>query len=96
MARWITCELGNLSRSGALLTFGSLRKPGWLSLGKPVEVGIIHPESGETVELSADRQLAGRCRELLVEVALDSYRGIEVLGSPAMVALAHLKDGVTP
>jgi len=45
-------ELGNLSRSGALLTFGSLRKPGWVNLGKLVDVGIIHPESGETVELS--------------------------------------------
>jgi hypothetical protein len=45
-------ELGNLSRSGALLTFGSLKKPGWLSLDKVVEVGIIHPESGDTVELS--------------------------------------------
>ena len=44
-------ELGNLSRSGALLTFGSLGKPLWARLGNQVQVGIVNPQTLDTVQL---------------------------------------------
>jgi hypothetical protein len=46
-------ELGNLSRSGALLCLGSLRPPDWIALHRVVQVGIINPETLDTVTLSA-------------------------------------------
>ena len=47
-------ELGNLSRSGALLCLGSLKTPGWVRLGKTLRLGIINPQTLDPVEVTAE------------------------------------------
>ena len=47
-------ELGNLSRSGALVRFGDLPKPAWVRLGHTVEMDIINPNSLDTLEVTGE------------------------------------------
>ncbi|MBW2454264.1 MAG: PilZ domain-containing protein [Deltaproteobacteria bacterium] len=42
-------DLVNISLGGALLHLGKLVRPGWLAVGRTLEVGIIHPIDYEPV-----------------------------------------------
>ncbi len=42
-------DLVNISLGGALLHLGKLDRPGWLAVGRTLEVGIIHPIDYETL-----------------------------------------------
>ncbi|MEM9691695.1 MAG: PilZ domain-containing protein [Myxococcota bacterium] len=46
-------ELVNLSESGALIDWGSLKVPSWVAIGREVEVHIIHPATLSSIELKA-------------------------------------------
>jgi hypothetical protein len=47
-------ELGNLSRSGALVCFGDLPKPGWVRLGHTVQMDIINPDNLDALEVTGE------------------------------------------
>jgi hypothetical protein len=47
-------ELSNISMSGALVDLGTLKAPKWCTLGRAIEVEIIHPETLECVSLRAE------------------------------------------
>ena len=47
----LVMSLSNISISGALVDMGSLTPPGWVDVGRELEVGIVHPESLDLVEV---------------------------------------------
>jgi hypothetical protein len=42
-------DLQNISLGGALLHMGKLDRPGWLAVGRMLEIGIIHPVHYDTL-----------------------------------------------
>jgi hypothetical protein len=36
-------DLSNISLTGALMHMGKLQRPGWIAVGRTLEIGIIHP-----------------------------------------------------
>lgn len=47
----LVMSLSNISQSGALVDMGSLDTPGWIDVGRELEVAIVHPESLDLVEV---------------------------------------------
>jgi len=44
-------DLVNISLGGALLHMGKLDRPGWLAVGRVLEIGIIHPIDYEPLQV---------------------------------------------
>lgn len=47
-------EVKNLSVSGALIELGSLERPGWLKVGRQVELTLFVPEDDASADLTGD------------------------------------------
>jgi c-di-GMP-binding flagellar brake protein YcgR len=49
----LVMTLTNISQGGALVDMGSLEAPSWVDVGRVLEVGIIHPETLDVVDVQA-------------------------------------------
>jgi c-di-GMP-binding flagellar brake protein YcgR len=47
-------EVKNLSSSGALIELGSLERPGWLKIGRRVELTLFVSDQQESAEIAGD------------------------------------------
>ncbi|MEQ9318112.1 MAG: PilZ domain-containing protein [Polyangiaceae bacterium] len=47
----LVMSLSNISHSGALVDMGSLDTPPWIDVGRELEVGIVHPDSLDLIEV---------------------------------------------
>lgn len=47
----LVMSLSNISQSGALVDMGSLDTPSWIDVGRELDVGIVHPDSLDLVEV---------------------------------------------
>ena len=45
-------DVTNISRSGARLDMGTLRRPNWLALSREVEFRLLDPEGGPLIEIT--------------------------------------------
>jgi len=46
-------DLSNISRCGALMHMGKLKRPAWIAVGRTLEVGIIHPVDYQALLVTA-------------------------------------------
>jgi len=81
----LVMSLSNISRSGALVDMGSLSTPTWLDVGRELEVGIVHPDTLDLVEVRGRvvrliKDLNGTLFALeFVELSDDAQAGLNTL-----------------
>jgi hypothetical protein len=87
-------ELVNISRSGALVSLGSLQEPRWLSIGRTVELSIIHPEALDTVDLTGRVVRIEEGARLAFAVEFDPPQPAEAAALDRL--LAHALESTRP